>query len=284
MSKALLLEMTSAELRDAVARGAVAIVPVASTEVLGHHGPLGADVFVADEVARRLAEATGGVAAPTIPVGEASDMMPWPGTLSVRPSVLADYYLDVCRSLAHHGFRRIFFVTAHLGNLASVAVCAKAMRSEGVLVAQVDWWRAAARVAGDLLTTDQHPTGHGGELISSVLLALRPDLVSLSAARDTEPEAGLARHLPHTAISGGPFYTYPGFLDFTTAGAWGDVTHAGAGKGEAILEKAVAYIAEFVESLQHDPLPQREAAVTPGPEPSTRADAVPQRDPPEPAS
>ena len=258
MSKALLLEMTSAELRDAVSKGAVAIVPVASTEVLGHHGPLGGDVFVADEVARRLAEQIGGVAAPTIPVGEASDMMPWPGTLTIRPDVLADYYLDVCRSLAHHGFRRIFFVTAHLGNLAPVATCAKAMTREGVLVAQVDWWRAAARVAADLLTTDKQPTGHGGELISSVLLALRPDLVDLNAARETEPKAGLARHLPHTSISGGPFYTYPGFTDFTNSGAWGDVTHASAAKGQAILKRAVDYIAEFVTSLKQDPLPERD--------------------------
>lgn len=256
MSKVLLLEMTSAELRDAVSSGAIAIVPVASTEVLGHHGPLGGDVFVADDVARRLAERVGGVATPTIPVGEASDMMPWPGTLSIRPAVLADYYLDVCRSLAQHGFRRIFFVTAHLGNVAPVATCAKAMRLEGVLVSQVDWWRAAARVAGDLMTTDKQPTGHGGELISSVLLALRPDLVDLSAARDTEPEAGLARHLPHTSISGGPFYTYPDFLDFTTSGAWGDVTHASATKGEEILERAVSLIAEFVAKFKDEPLPE----------------------------
>ena len=89
-----------------------------------------------------------------------------------------------------------------------------------------------------------------------MLLALRPDLVSLGAARETDPEAGLARHLPHTAISGGPFYTYPGFLDFTRAGAWGDVTHASGEKGEAILERAVAYIAEFVADLQRDPVPQ----------------------------
>jgi creatinine amidohydrolase/Fe(II)-dependent formamide hydrolase-like protein len=36
------------------------------------------------------------------------------------------------------------------------------------------------------------------------------------------------------------------------------VTHASAEKGEAILERAVAYIAEFVESLHEDPLPEAE--------------------------
>jgi len=258
MTRTLLLEMTSSELHDAATNGATAIVPVASTEVLGHHGPLGADVFVANEVSRRLAERVGGVAAPTIPVGEASDMMPWPGTLTVRPAVLADVYLDVCRSLAHHGFRRIFFVTAHLGNLAPVATCAKSLRRHGVAVAQVDWWRAAARAGAGLLTTDRQPAGHGGELISSVLLALRPDLVDLGAARDTEPLPGLERHLPHSAIGGGPFYTYPDFRDFTASGAWGDVTHASAEKGEAILERAVAYVAEFVERFEREPLPEAE--------------------------
>ncbi len=255
MPKTQLLEMTSAELHAAAVAGKTVIVPVASTEILGHHGPLGGDVFVADEVSRRLAVQVGGVAAPTIPVGDASDMMSWPGTLTIRPDVLAAFYEDVCRSLAHHGFRRIVFLTAHLGNLTAVAACAKALRREGVLVAQIDWWRAAAGAAPDLLTTKKDPTGHGGEVITSVLMALRPDLVDVSLARDSEPEPALRRHLPHTVISGGPFYTYPGFQDFTASGAWGDLTHASAEKGAAILDRAIPFIAEFIVSMQQEPLP-----------------------------
>jgi hypothetical protein len=36
------------------------------------------------------------------------------------------------------------------------------------------------------------------------------------------------------------------------------VTHASAEKGEAILERAVAFVAEFVARLERDPLPEAE--------------------------
>lgn len=255
MTPVRLLEMTSDEAARRAADEALVILPVASTEVLGHHGPLGADVFVADEVAVRLATSVGAVVAPTLPVGDASDMLPWPGTLSIRPAVLTEVYVDVCESLAAHGFRRVLFLTAHLGNIAAVAACARRVQAKGILAAQVDWWRAAARVAADLLVTSDYPTGHGSELITSVLMALRPDLIDPARARGMTPLAGLARHLPHTPIGGGPFYTYPTFKDFTRDGAWGDVTHASAEKGEKVLELAVPFIAEFARTLMSDPLP-----------------------------
>lgn len=255
MASVRLLEMTTDEVARKAEDGALAILPVASTEVLGHHGPLGADVFVADEVATRVAALVGAVVAPTMPVGDAADMMPWAGTLTIRPSVLTEVYVDICDSLASHGFRRVLFLTAHLGNMAAVAACAKLVHSRGILVAQVDWWRAAARVSADLLESSEYPTGHGSELISSVVMALRPDLVNLSKASGMTPLAGLARHLPHTPIGGGPFYTYPTFQDFTQDGAWGDVTHASAEKGKVILERAVPYLADLARTLLADPLP-----------------------------
>jgi creatinine amidohydrolase len=258
--------MTSEEFMEAVDDQSVVIVPAASTEQLGPHGPLGADVFAAEKVSELLAERAGCMVGPTVPVGEAGDMMGWPGTLTVRSDVLREIYLDLCRSYAHHGVRRIFFFTAHLGNLRAVEHCGKAMRRRGVLVSQVDWWRAAARAGSDLFEDEIAPTGHGGEMITSVVMALRPELVRLegsgsagktggSSGASVDPSPALRRHLPFTPISGGPFYTYPAFSDFTSSGVWGDISRSSAEKGEAVIERAVDYIAEFIDTFRAEPLP-----------------------------
>ena len=259
MDKVKILEMTSDEFQRAIdeqgKNQSIAIIPVASTEELGQHGPLGADVFVADHVSELVGRKCNCIVSPVIPVGEAGDMMSWPGTLSSRSNILKEYYLDICRSYIHHGIRRIFFFTAHLGNLRSVEYCGKLLRKEGVLVSQVDWWRAAARAAEGLMEDTTAPTGHGGELITSVLLAIKPGLVHLDRTENVEASAALQRHLPHTAISGGPYYTYPSFEDFTSSGAWGDLSYVSADKGRRIIERSVVSIADFIGKFRAEPLP-----------------------------
>lgn len=256
MKKYRLLEMTSEEFARAAGEEAVALVPVASTEELGAYGPLGADVIVAEHVADRIARSAGCILGPVIPVGNAVDMMPWAGTLAVHQEPLQRYYLDVCRSFARHGIRRIFFFTAHLGNLRAVEYCARAMRGDGVLVSQVDWWRAAARAADGLLEDDRFPGGHGGEVIMSVVMAIRPDLVQAERAAPADPLPALERHLPYSTLGGGPFYTYPAFSDFTDTGVWGDPGKAAAEKGRLIIDNAVGMIAEFIRTFKEEPLPE----------------------------
>lgn len=256
-----MVEMTSQELAQKAAANAVAIIPVGSVEVLGSYGPLGADVFVGDEIGRRLAEATDAVAAPTMPVGDAADMLSWPGTLAIRPEVLIEVYADLGRSLALHGFRRIVFLSTHFGNLPSVTLACRKLLQEGILTGQVDWWKAAAEAAESLLETGMYATGHGGELISSVLLALRPETVRFDkvVAADQEPKHGLTVHGAYTARSGGPYYTYPAFHDFTDSGAWGDLTYANAEKGLVIIEKTVSRMAEFLTDFKTMDLPKAAA-------------------------
>ena len=261
MKKFLLAEMSSRELREILRETDTALLPVASTEVLGEHGPLGADTFVADAVARAVAERAGCVAAPTIPVGDAAELRFWPGTIWLDGELLARVYLQICESLRRHGVRRILFLNTHLGNLRAVDRCGRELRRQGVLAAQVDWWRVAFACAGDLVESTQSPTGHGGEILASVVLAVSPVPVDFGKASPEAPRPAAGFHAQGSAVGGGPFYTYPDFRDFTASGGWGDPSKATAEKGRVILERAVDRIVAFVGQLKNQALPETQPEV-----------------------
>jgi len=256
MTKFVMAEMSSREFREALRETDTALLPVASTEVLGDQGPLGADTFVADAVARKIAERTACLVAPTIPVGDASEMRFWPGTLWIDGEVLGRLYLEICNSLVCHGIRRILFLNTHLGNLRSVDYCGRALRRRGVLAAQVDRWRVAWPCGEDLVESTESPKGHGGEILASVVLAASPVPVDFGTVPTEAPKKAARFHAKGSSVGGGPFYTYPDFRDFTTSGGWGDPGKGTAEKGRTIIDRAVKRITAFVVELKSQPLPE----------------------------
>ena len=256
MTRFMMAEMSSVEFREALKETDTVLLPVASTEVLGDQGPLGADTFVADAVARKVAARTACFVAPTNPVGDASELRFWPGTIWIDGELLGRLYLGICNSLVCHGIRRILFLNTHLGNLRSVDYCGRQLRRRGVIAAQVDWWRVAFACAEDLAESTESPKGHGGEIIASVVLAVSPVPVDFRAVRPQPPKEAARFHAKGSSVGGGPFYTYPDFRDFTASGGWGDPASATAEKGRIILERGVENIAAFVAELKRQALPE----------------------------
>ncbi len=257
MKRFVMSEMSSRELQAALGETDTAIIPVASTEVLGTWGPLGCDSFVAEAISRRLGETTGCVVAPVIPVGDALELRFWPGTITIEADTLKAFYLDICSSLVRDGVRRLVFLNTHMMNMRAVDACGRVLRARGVPVAQAMWWQAAFAASQDIAGPAAHATGHGGEVIASVIMALRPDLVDPARVAGAEwraPKEALRFHGRHTATAGGPFFTYPDFSDFCDLGGWGDPTGATAEKGQAIIERALASIVSFVGSFRAQPL------------------------------
>lgn len=252
MKKVLMAEMNWYEYREALKETDTAIVPIGSTEILGTHSPLGTDHILAFELSKRLGEMTQCIVAPTIPVGDAMEFMHWPGTITVRSHVLEELYRDVCESLVTHGLKRIFFFNNHLSNIPAVAAVGRSMRRKGILVAQVDVWRVLFLVSDDTIESKVCPKGHGGEVTTDVIMAVRPDLVELSKATPESPKPAFDFHTKYTKYS---IFTYLDFSDFSNSGGWGDPSHATQEKGNKIIERALKLMADFVKELKSQPLP-----------------------------
>jgi creatinine amidohydrolase len=167
--------------------GSVVVVPFGSIEHQAEHLPIGADAIVADAVGREVARRLGAVLARTVRIGCAEQHRQLTGTITLRTSTLTHVAVDLGESLARQGFMVIVLLSTHGGNRAALdtAVARLETSLDGPLV-------CAPR--GDV---GPRPGAHSGAWLTSVMLALRPDLVDAeraSAELMDEVRSADARH------------------------------------------------------------------------------------------
>jgi creatinine amidohydrolase/Fe(II)-dependent formamide hydrolase-like protein len=167
--------LTAPALRELIERGVVtAIVPFGSIEHQGGHLPLGADALLADLVGREVAHRLDAVLVPTVRVGCAEQHLDQLGTLSVPAETLSEMALAIAADLAGQGFRRIVLVSIHGGNTGALESA----------VGRFNHMHSTARACAVRGDVGPDPGRHSGRWLTSVLLALRPELVDLPGATD----------------------------------------------------------------------------------------------------
>jgi creatinine amidohydrolase len=164
------------ELEQALAEDAIVYVPTGAIEWHNAHLPFNTDSLIADGLAHRLAEETGGVILPVNPWATACTFTkrgPYPFEHSVGSVALydPDLYLRLTRAIAQgildNGFRRIVFVPGHVGHDDRVAI-------EKV----ADEINAAGQARALFLYIYLFTKGdHAGHWETLMLLGLRPDQV-----------------------------------------------------------------------------------------------------------
>ena len=248
-------EFTWPEVKAAAARPCVAMVPIATLEDHGRHLPIDTDLLLCASVcelaASRAADRT--VLVPPINHGYSPHHMDFPGALTIGAHTLIDYGVDLCTSLAHHGFTRILIVNGHGSNTPFVDIIARLTAvNTGALAAAVNYWAApGVREVAEALR-ESEPVGgmnHACEFETSLYLALRPDLVDMGQAVRELSHRPSKNYWTDLVAGDGPLAMMEHWSRLSESGVMGDPTKASAEKGRALLEAAAAGIVELVDEL-----------------------------------
>lgn len=188
-----LADLSSPELRDLLREGALALLPVGSTEAHGPHLPLDTDVLIAEETCARAVgpvEAALGlhpVILPALAFSLAEFAGPFPGTLSLRRETFLGFLADLIRSTLSQGFSGLVLVNAHLEPAHRFVLrdAVQAARDAGLRVALAD--PAERRFASRLTEEFQSGSCHAGCYETSLVLAAAPSKVRREAQRSLPP-------------------------------------------------------------------------------------------------
>lgn len=249
-------DLKSRDLRNVDAEQTVALLPVSATEQHGPHLPLGTDAMIAEGlVAATLRRVTDGLLVlPAASVGHSLEHVDFAGTLSIAAESLLAAWIDIGRSVARGGVRKLIVLNTHGGNTPLVQLVALRLRQElGMLVVRANYF--AFGCPPGLFADDELRHGiHGGEMETSLMLHLRPALVDLASA---ENFAALTHHLACRHQLLGPEKPV-GFgwmsQDLHAQGVCGNAAQADARRGAALLDHLAAKLAILVEEVRNTPL------------------------------
>jgi len=263
MKTSYISEMTWESFRDRVDDKAVALIPMGSMELEGHHLPLGVDTIVAEGIARRLAGETGLLIAPALPVGYSKWFEPFPGTLTLEMETLIKVLREMAAGLIGYGIRRILFLNAHRGNNAAIETASRSLVAEhDVRIALLSVWKMANDLTGaspGMIAEGKFT--HAGEIMTSTVMALAPDTVQHEKIAPDNPRSPKAsaftvkNSLGEIEFRDSVQVLYQDLRDITTSGVMGDPTGANAKKGEAVLKLVTDYTRAFIQELRELPIP-----------------------------
>jgi creatinine amidohydrolase len=186
--------MTPLAVRDRLRDRPTLLLPVGTTEQHGPHLPLGCDSIIVERLADDLSVAAGIPRAPVLEYGVQAPTHPLPGGAALRRKTLHRVMNELIESWeCGAGVREFLILTAQADDSHLEALSTIRTAEASVVVLDV-----FALEFGDRLTT-QRPKAAGGELDTSLLLFLCPELV----AADAVPPALLA-----SAIKGEALYRF----------------------------------------------------------------------------
>lgn len=234
----------------------VVVIPIGSLEQHGHHLPLLTDSLIGGEIARRAEAEVGNLALflPMLWCGASDHHLGLPGAVSVSNDAYTRMLIDILESLITHGFRRIFLLNSHGGNVnpAGNAIYQVNYRHRdlpGLYLVLGSWFSLAGPQIAQIDLLEQKAVTHACELETSMILFARPELVHMAAARGAHYKFDSDFWVPDSSAPS-RVQVARMFHQYTQTGALGHPEKATAEKGEALFATAtrevVAFIREFV--------------------------------------
>jgi creatinine amidohydrolase len=186
--KSQLEDLTFVEFRERLKDDPVILVPLGSQEEQGASAPMG-DFMLTKELARRVAEKTGAIAAPTVPFGYADYFRPVPGGVQLTADSFKSLLRDILDNFLAHGLTKLLVFNGHTGNSPLIDQVVRTVKREtGVVIPWINIWRIIPDTVWRAAHGANAPRarGHGADPVSSAYLHLFPALYRRDLAAAAE--------------------------------------------------------------------------------------------------
>ncbi|QFY61389.1 creatininase family protein [Rhizobium grahamii] len=231
----------------------IAVLPLGAHEQHGPHLPLETDTLIAAGIVARLKAALPStVPATFLPVedvGYSIEHMDVTGTRTLGYGEAIDRWLGIAGRLSRMGIRKFVMLNAHGGNSPLMTIVATEARVRfNMLAVATSWTRFG--VPADIISPEAKAIDiHGGDIETSVMLALHPDKVDMSKAADfPSRQSDFASRFKHLRAYGQHAFGWK-MSDLSASGVAGNASLATAQKGEALIAHSVKGLVELLEDV-----------------------------------
>jgi creatinine amidohydrolase len=227
----------------------VCLVALSVIERHGHHLPLGTDMYEGRGVLSRVAALEPVIEFPDYFFTQIPEARHLPGTIAIDGELMIKLLDNVCREIARNGLTKIVLVNAHGGNFGLNAFfnMLQLYTPRDYVVYLVN--PIGAATGGLELPWERSADGHAGPGETSMMLALRRDLVHMALVPDADE--GKAKNRLQALREAGVQTGIWWYADHPTH-YQGDASFATAEAGEQILDAQAQYIARAVRAIKAD--------------------------------
>ena len=231
----------------------IAVLPLGAHEQHGPHLPFDTDALIAQAVADRLRDTVQAPIRiellPVESVGYSIEHMDVSGTRTLAFDEAVHRWIGIAAECAARDVRRLLLLNAHGGNSPLLTIVATEARVRFNMLAVATSWTRFGVPPGLISPADKALDIHAGDVETSVILAIRPDLVRLDAVRDfPSRQADHARRFTHLRAYGPHAFGWK-MSDLNKEGAAGNASRASAEKGEAMLAHAVQGLGDLITDM-----------------------------------
>lgn len=231
----------------------IVVLPLGAYEQHGPHLPFETDRLIAEGIVSRLKVALPVNLPVTFlaaePVGYSIEHMDVAGTKSLAFDEAVRRWLGIAERMNKLGIRKFVMLNAHGGNSPLMTIVATEARMRfGMLAVATSWTRFG--VPDGLISPDEKTIDiHGGDIETSVMLALNPEKVDMSKAENfPSRQSNFIRDLKHLRAYGPHAFGWK-MSDLSTQGVTGNAGAATAEKGERLIAHAVQGLVELLQDV-----------------------------------
>ena len=247
--KVLLHEFSTTEYQEQMEKGLLdsVICCFGSCESHGWHLPFNPDIIVPMDIATKAAQKLSKtVVAPGMPFGASVHYNHFPMSITIEYETMIKVAEDIFSSLIKHNLKHIYILNGHDGNIPLLEIAARNVKNkhpDTVFVYTPAWW--------DIVSNDKNiqpmfktlnGLGHGGEGETSVVMAVRPDLVNVSLAVNQTPEAW---SMPKNSS------IIADISELSNSGNTGDGTKGDRELGKKMIDCVVDYVVDYIQTLEN---------------------------------